>query len=282
MQKTNNLKVACCAIMKNESPYIHEWVAHYKNLGFDHIAIYENDSNDRTAHLLKTLASNGHIEFKSWPSLDKKSPQISAYEDFISRTDCDWVLFCDADEFLVLKNHDNVHDFLSGFPEEVSEVCVNWRVFGSSGHEKRTAGLVIDRFRKCSYDDFQVNRHVKSFVRPSSVIDMHIHAPVVSGMSAYCDGERLEFRQGEQGISPEIRLDVAVINHYFTRSKEEWMVKKLRGNANRAINARDKFVRYHEGLFDKHDRNEVDNIDALKYMPRITEFVSIYLSELGK
>lgn len=268
--------------MKNESPYIHEWVAHYTKLGFDHIFIYENDSSDKTASLLKSLDQTGFIKFTSWPSLDRRSPQISAYEDAVSRTDADWILFCDADEFLVLNQHENVHEFMASFSEDVSSVCINWRIFGSSGQETRTAGLVLERFQRSSEIDFDVNRHVKSFVRPSSITEMHIHAPITSGASTYSDGEPISFREGEQGIAPEVRADVAVINHYFTRTKEEWGVKKLRGNANRSINARDKFIRYHEGLFERHDRNEVENTSAVKYVPAIHELVSRFLSDLGR
>lgn len=281
LQPKHKQKIACCAIMKNESPYIHEWVAHYVALGFDEIFIYENDSSDKTAHLLKSLDSSGVIKFTSWPSLAKKSPQVSAYEDAASRTDADWILFCDADEFLVLNQHDSVHQFMEPFGDEISKVCLNWRIFGTSGHTVKTNGLVLERFQKCSEIDFSVNRHVKSFVRPKSIVEMHIHAPKSTGKSVYSDGEQLEFKHGEQGIAPEIRVGVAVINHYFTRSKEEWQVKKLRGNANRSINARDKFIRYHEGMFERHDRNEVENSFALKYVPAIEVLVKRFLADLG-
>ena len=38
------MKIAVCAIMKDENQYIEEWSNHYKNLGFDHIFIYDNNS----------------------------------------------------------------------------------------------------------------------------------------------------------------------------------------------------------------------------------------------
>ena len=34
--------------MKNEGPYILEWVAHYKALGFDRIVVCTNDCEDTT------------------------------------------------------------------------------------------------------------------------------------------------------------------------------------------------------------------------------------------
>lgn len=272
--------VACCAIMKNESPYIHEWVAHYTSLGFDEIAIYENDSSDRTPYLLSKLQENGHITYFKWPSLDRKSPQISAYEDYIKQTDCDWVLFCDADEFLILNEHDNVSDFISEFSDDITCISVNWHIFGSSNLEKREKGLVIQRFQYASQNSFEINRHVKSFVRPSSVVNMHIHAPETSGSTVYSDGSPLHFSEGNIGIAPGINLNKAAINHYFTKTKEEWEVKKNRGNANRSINARDKFIRYHQEMFTKHDKNDIHLPSALKYEKNILKLVDIYLGEL--
>ena len=264
-------KIACCAIMKNESPYLHEWVAHYLGLGFNEIFVYENDSSDKTPSHLKNLEKSGYIRFVSWPSLDKASPQLSAYEDALSKTDADWMLFCDADEFLILNQHENVHQFMEKFDEDISSVSVNWRVFGSSGKESRQPGLVIERFQLCSELNFDVNRHVKSFVRPARVTKIHIHAPVTDGQSVYADGSPLQFKEGEQGIAPEVKADSAVLNHYFTKTKEEWQIKKLRGNANRSLSSKDKYIRYHEGLFERHDRNEVLDTAALKYLDSIKE-----------
>lgn len=177
--------------MKNESPYILEWVAHYKILGFDTIYIYENDSTDKTPLVLGRL--QGHIKYIPWPSLEKMSPQISAYNDAIKNTDAEWMLFCDADEFLILKNHENIHDFISDFDQTISCISINWRIFGSSGQVDQESGFVIERFIRAAHINFEVNKHVKSIVRTKDVVKMHIHAPVVSGKTIYPDGEGFQF-----------------------------------------------------------------------------------------
>ena len=41
--------------MKNEGPYIIDWVAHYKTLGFDHILVCTNDCTDPTVEILLRL-----------------------------------------------------------------------------------------------------------------------------------------------------------------------------------------------------------------------------------
>ncbi|MFN7604764.1 MAG: glycosyltransferase family 2 protein, partial [Hyphomonadaceae bacterium] len=47
--------VSCtvCMIAKNEGPYLLEWVAYYRSLGFSKIVVYENNSTDRSAVILR-------------------------------------------------------------------------------------------------------------------------------------------------------------------------------------------------------------------------------------
>ena len=64
----------------------------------------------------------------------------------ISRAATEWVMFADADEFIVLREPITFNEFLANFPSEVSQICVNWRIFGSSGRVEQTDELVIERF----------------------------------------------------------------------------------------------------------------------------------------
>ena len=47
--------------MKNEGPYILDWVAHYKTLGFDHILVCTNDCTDPTVDILLRLQELGYV-----------------------------------------------------------------------------------------------------------------------------------------------------------------------------------------------------------------------------
>lgn len=268
-----SIKSSVCAIMKNESQYICEWVAHYINLGFDEVIVYENDSDDDTAEILKRLSAAGIIKYVSWPSENRKSPQVSSYEDALSYSDSDWILFVDTDEFLVFNEDISVNEFLSRFDDEVASVSVNWRIFGSSGKEANERDYVIRRFTKASAPNFIVNHHVKTFVRPGSVKRVHIHACEVSGRTVNANGDDLCFPK-TLGIADKIKFDVASINHYFTKSKEEFSTKKGRGNANRAAKDHDKFLRYTAQLFIDHDQNQVDDTSALKYLKKNHDLIA--------
>ena len=50
---------AVLATMRNEGPFLLEWVAHHKALGFDDIVICTNDCADGTDAMVRRLAEMG-------------------------------------------------------------------------------------------------------------------------------------------------------------------------------------------------------------------------------
>jgi hypothetical protein len=56
--------------MKNEAPYILEWVAHHLVIGFDHIVVLTNDCTDTTNAILTRLDALGYVTFQP----NKKGP----------------------------------------------------------------------------------------------------------------------------------------------------------------------------------------------------------------
>ncbi|MEL7000367.1 MAG: glycosyltransferase family 2 protein, partial [Pseudomonadota bacterium] len=45
--------------MRNEAPYVLEWVAYHRIIGFDHIVVCTNDCDDNTPALLDAIAELG-------------------------------------------------------------------------------------------------------------------------------------------------------------------------------------------------------------------------------
>jgi len=54
------------AVARNEAPYLLEWIAHYRVLGFEQITIYDNESNDGTSRILAPLARAGMRPPSDW------------------------------------------------------------------------------------------------------------------------------------------------------------------------------------------------------------------------
>ena len=117
-------------------------------------------------------------------------------------------------------------------------------VFGSSGLENKPDGNVTDCYLYRALDDFEANHHIKTICNPRRVLGFsNPHNPY------YRKGYYNYDEDGEIIVGPKstyVKYDHIRINHYFTKSKEEYLEKISRGKADSNI-LRDM------GDFVKHD-----------------------------
>ena len=94
--------------MKDEAPYVLEWVAHHLAVGFTDVLVYTNDCTDDTDTLLKHLERLGigvHHRENAVPEGIKPQPSmLRRASDEVFLHEADWILILDADEFLSI-NH---------------------------------------------------------------------------------------------------------------------------------------------------------------------------------
>lgn len=223
--------VALCGIVRNEVKSILEWLAHYKALGVDEFLIYDNDSNDGTEVILQALDEAGEVIYLDWPHAVALWPQRRAYEHARRWAQAEWLAFFDADEFLVLHQHDSIGAFLQRFDDDVAAVAVNWVIFGSDGQARYRPQPVTQRFGDALPQGATWNRVVKSIGRRRRLTWTGIHRVdpgqgryvTASGAVAEFDG-RIRTRTADTGT--------ATLNHYIIKSLEEFEEKLQRGNAN--------------------------------------------------
>ena len=264
--------VSCtlCLIAKNEARYLVEWLAYHRIVGFDEIVIYENNSTDESAAMLKKLDQAGMVTHRRWTLGRNESPQITAYQDAFRKVKTDWILFIDADEFLVMHHHKTVGDFLRTFDDrpEVSSIGVNWRIFGTSGLETYDNRPVIERFTQAAEADFIVNSHLKSFTRVKARRGIvHMHACGTTGQTVHPSGAPLTMPNW--GLSEKVELDVAQVNHYYTKTPEEYAQKKLRGQGGAGENNPELKFWYNDESFVGHNRNDVEDLAILQHLPEV-------------
>lgn len=225
------LRVALCAIVRNEIRSIVEWLAYYKVLGFTDFVIYDNDSTDGTTEMLRALDEAGELLHLPWPHQMGARPQRLAYEHARKHCDADWLAFFDADEFLVLHRDASITAFLARFPDEVSAVAVNWIVFGSGGQSTYRAAPVSERFTDALPADAAQNRTVKAIGRRERLAGTGIHrVAVATGDYVMPSGRMADFDGLQASVLPEVT--VAALHHYAVKSHEEFQEKRARGHAN--------------------------------------------------
>jgi len=278
-EQTPGLRVAICAIAKNEAAYLEEWVVYHLLNGFAPIRVYNHESADRSAAVLSRLQRAGVVEWRPWSVAPKVKPQWAAYEDGIARLRgrAEWIAFIDLDEFIVTPRHASIQAFLEDYGH-LEAIAVNWKMFGSSGLQTHEPGLVIERFTRCAKPSFSGNRAIKTLARADAIEIPRVHT------CHFAPGVRYQTVTGEEvppgmGTSTGISLDVIRINHYFTRSREEWEAKATRGRGAKPANHPLKHRKIHE--FHNYDRNEACETDILAYAPAVKAFINDKLTAVS-
>jgi hypothetical protein len=233
------MKVALVCIAKNEDFYIEEWIRYHLRIGFDTVFVYENNWR----------CSFSHSNIIKIP-FDGETKQVEAYNNFIKKyhDEYQWAAFFDVDEFLVLKKHKNIKEFINDY-NYANGIAVNWVLFGNNGIDKINGEYsVLKRFTKRQID---TNLHIKSIVKLNANVKMNVHKP---------DKISIIDTNGTNVIEPLHNgpTDVCQLNHYFGKTREEFELKINRGRAD--ISLKRKMEE-----FDPHNYNEIEDLTAYNF-----------------
>jgi hypothetical protein len=165
-RKNNANKVILFTNARNEAR-IGEWAAHHLLLGFDNIVIFDHKSTVPIASVLSDF--NNRIIIKRC-DLDGaiKIPLMKTAVFIAKKQKADWMLYLDADEFLCLNAFSNIKQMLKYY-HFADSLGINWVMFGSNHHVKEPKELMVESYTKSVST---VDQHVKSFVRPETVVDV--------------------------------------------------------------------------------------------------------------
>lgn len=253
------MKSAICLIVRNEHLDIAEWVAHYIGIGADRLIIYDDGSDDGTLELLNKLAEHFPIDIVPWKT-EEKNHQIAAYTNCLKRfgPEFDWIGFFDADEFLIPPPGASLPQLLERHKDH-DAFSLNWLIFGSSGVANTNGHLVMEAFTHRAETQFNVNHHVKTFVKPNTVQRV-VNGHYFEGPKIWSDvlGQTIEWKS--PGVVPtgNVVLGDWRLHHYMVRSDAH--VKRRLG-INRVSGTKQLTP---ESIL-AHDRNEVVDETALSY-----------------
>ena len=226
-------EVAFALIVKNESRYIGEWLEYHYKIGVDKFYIYNNDSDDR-AELLEILEPWIQAGIVDFEDASGKYRQMPVYNDAIERHrfDCRYMGFIDADEFIYIKTGQNLPEFLHDHfskSDTVAGLCINWRMFGSNGKQTYEPIDVIERFTRREKDTPNQEHLVKTIVNPRRIL--YMPDPHNAQYMIYNEGCDEAFRFIRKASSPYNTCEKIQLNHYYTKSVEEYLEKYSRGRA---------------------------------------------------
>lgn len=214
------MKTCICVIIKDEHQYLEEWVNHHLNLGIDEIFLFEDYSSKSHADIIKSFGDKVHLQSidvifhtEYMPKGCNVQEKLFDWFPNIYIKQFDWILFNDIDEFLILKQP--LHELLAEYDDK-SAIWLKWRFYDANGHIKKPQGKVIDNYTSYITTPFDYNWSHKSFLNCKKY--------------TYWENQIHKIKGGVFPIN-EFGDHQAWLNHYFTKSWEEWKEKLwLRGD----------------------------------------------------
>lgn len=204
---------------------IAEWITHHLLLGFDKIFIFDHLSKEPIIDKIRAPQFKGKVfVMRVGGTGNIKIALMKQAVDIAKRDGVSWMLYLDADEYLLINKYNHIKEFLGGFPFADS-VAVNWLLFGSSGHTIQPKGLLTENFVK---SNALLDKHVKTFVRPYIVKDVvNPHFYVISNQQRCFDANKRIVPMGPFNERPlPFTKSVAYIAHYHIQSEEQFIKRK--------------------------------------------------------
>ncbi|WP_233270484.1 glycosyltransferase family 2 protein [Chachezhania sediminis] len=239
--------------MKNEGPFILEWIAYHRAIGVKHFLVYTNDCTDNTNDILNRLDEMGIVTRvdNPWNKDSKNKPQHVALKDAMTRPviqNADWVLTIDVDEFVNIHVGDGTFADLFRATNDPNVISFTWKFFGNGGVHGYEDRPVIEQFTRCAPEFIPKPRlgwGFKSMIHRSAPYTrigvhrpMHIEDEEAVDRVRWVNGsgrkmpEMLLTNNGWRSTKRSLGYRLATLNHYVLRSAESFLVKRDRGRVN--------------------------------------------------
>lgn len=165
--------LAVVAIMKNEGPYVKEWLDYHILAGVDHFFIYDHESDDNSKEILQPYIDAGIVTYVLYPG---EKSLILGFNETLQKYKffCRYIAFIDADEYIYPKENKSIveviDEILADKPN-IGGIEINWMYYGSNNLEKADYSKgVNERFTMRAAEPAI---SVKSVVNPRTVDYMH-------------------------------------------------------------------------------------------------------------
>jgi len=211
--------LSICSIIKNQKD-LEEWIIYHNYIGVDHFYIYDNQSDISIKQRLSNSFFNPISTVIDFPG---QCVQMDAYHNYLHYYGfyTEWALIIDDDEFMTLNG--NLKDFLDA-RNSLQAISVHWVLYGTNYHNEHQKFVIESYTRRAARQE----KTIKSFSKPEYTINFpDPHFVLVENPKLYQDAK------GNEVIawSTIITVDVICIYHFYVKSYQDWMNKRIRGDA---------------------------------------------------
>ncbi|KNG92392.1 glycosyltransferase family 2 protein [Pseudaestuariivita atlantica] len=248
------MRITAVTCVKNEGPFLLEWIAFNRLIGVTDFLFYSNDCDDGTDTLLDALAARGGVVHLPNPA-EGRNYQMEALKDAARQKvvkDADWVWIADVDEFLNIHAGDHTIPALIDACGDPQAISVTFQFMANAGVEAFVDTPVIGQFHHSHNPDIwcaETAIEVKSLIRRDFPLHYYgAHRPFFKDTLSPRD--RPSWTDGSGRAVPHKFLvaankrrirkfpargarALATLNHYALRSLDSYLVKNDRGDVNR-------------------------------------------------
>jgi hypothetical protein len=235
--------------MRNEAPYLAEWIEYHHMLGVDHFWLFEHGSGDNWTEVLAPYVRDRLVTIDH--QILSRFAQGATLEHCLTQHqyDADWIAFIDIDEFIaIVPPLKSLAEVTARFQHNAGLFLAS-KAFGPSGHFKRPNDLAISsytRYMRCLDSCQNLESMSEAMVQGKLILNMKVAAleycafavPNVGGMAHNCLFRRKGLSHNRQDVwavdtkhrlvinlwltQPPPPYDVAYVAHFVTRSCEEF------------------------------------------------------------
>ncbi|MEM6563191.1 MAG: glycosyltransferase family 2 protein, partial [Pseudomonadota bacterium] len=129
-------RIAVVSTMKNEGPFLLEWIAYHRSIGVQDFVIYTNDCDDGTDHFLQLLQNKGILQHRDNPyravNMKPQHAALAAAETEPLVQHASWLICMDVDEYINIHvGQGHLRDLIAAVPD-ANMISMTWRLFGNN------------------------------------------------------------------------------------------------------------------------------------------------------
>lgn len=277
------MRITAVTCVKNEGPFLIEWIAYNRVIGVTDFLFYSNDCSDATDRLLDALETRGLLTHLPNPAQGRnyQMEALKAAKSHDLVLSSDWVWIADVDEFL------NIHVGNGTIPELIDAcdnphaISLTFQFFANcdiDGFEDRP---VIAQFTRSHNPDIwcdQTAQEVKTLIRHDFPVKYYgAHRPFIKeGLSkdqrpVWSDGSGRDVPWKYRVAANKRRIrkfpaegarNFATLNHYALRSLDSYLVKNDRGDVNR------EHRNFDDSYWRERNDDAYEDLSIQRYLPR--------------
>ena len=288
------MKITIVTCVKNEGPFLLEWIAFNRMIGVTDFLFYSNDCTDGTSELLDKLSEHGVVQHLPNPGKEGQPYQMVALKHAPALpivSNADWVFVTDVDEFL------NISIGNGTLPELIEEcgnpqaISITMRMFANGGVADFVDEPVISQFTKTHAPDLWGNERaieVKTLTRNDFPLGhFGAHRPFISrhhdlsnSPVKWSDGSGRQVpypfltaanKRRRHRFPAKGARALASLNHYTLRSLDSYLVKSARGDVNR------KYRHFNIDYWMDRNADDVEETSILKAQTKLEKEMEFLL-----